>query len=32
MTCVARGAVRVLEDYDNLKRLLVGLQRGSTQH
>jgi rod shape-determining protein MreB len=32
MTCVARGAGRVLEDYDNLKRLLVGLQRGSTQH
>ncbi|MBL8056010.1 MAG: rod shape-determining protein [Anaerolineales bacterium] len=30
MTCVARGAGRVLEDYDNLKRLLVGLERGST--
>jgi rod shape-determining protein MreB len=32
MTCVARGAGRVLEDYDNLKRLIVGLARGSTQH
>ncbi len=32
MTCVARGAGRVLEDYDNLKRLLVGLERGSTHH
>lgn len=32
MTCVARGAGRVLEDYDNLRRVLVGLQRGSTQH
>ena len=32
MTCVARGAGRILEDYDNLRELLVGLQRGSTQH
>ncbi len=32
MTCVARGAGRILEDYDNLSRLLVGLERGSTQH
>ncbi|MBZ0278008.1 MAG: rod shape-determining protein [Anaerolineae bacterium] len=32
MTCVARGAVRVLEDYNNLRRLLVGLERGSTRH
>jgi rod shape-determining protein MreB len=32
MTCVARGAGRVLEDYDNLRKLLVGLQRGSTRH
>jgi rod shape-determining protein MreB len=32
MSCVARGAGRVLEDYDNLRRLLVGLERGSTQH
>ncbi len=30
MTCVARGAGRVLEDYDNLRSLLVGLERGST--
>ena len=30
MTCVARGAGRILEDYDNLKKLLVGLERGST--
>lgn len=32
MTCVARGAGRILEDYDNLRNLLVGLERGSTQH
>ena len=32
MTCVARGAGRILEDYDNLRRLLVGLERGSTLH
>ena len=32
MTCVARGAGRILEDYDNLRRLLVGLHRGSTHH
>lgn len=32
MTCVARGAGRVLEDYNNLRRLLVGPQRGSTHH
>ncbi len=32
MTCVARGAGRVLEDYTNLRRLLVGLERGSTRH
>ncbi|PJF26507.1 MAG: rod shape-determining protein, partial [Phototrophicales bacterium] len=32
MTCVARGAGRVLEDYSNLRRLLVGLERGSTKH
>lgn len=30
MTCVARGAGRILEDYDTLKPLLVGLERGST--
>lgn len=32
MTCVARGAGRVLEDYDNLRVLLTGLERGSTHH
>lgn len=32
MTCVARGAGRVLEDYNNLSRLLAGLHRGSTHH
>jgi rod shape-determining protein MreB len=32
MTCVARGAGKVLEDLDNYKRLLVGLDRGSTRH
>ncbi len=32
MTCVARGAGRILEDYDNLRVLLVGLERGSTRH
>jgi rod shape-determining protein MreB and related proteins len=32
MTCVARGAGRILEDYDNLRNLLVGLHRGSTHH
>jgi len=32
LTCVARGAGRVLEDYTNLRRLLVGLERGSTRH
>jgi rod shape-determining protein MreB len=32
LTCVARGAGRILEDYNNLRRLLVGLERGSTRH
>ena len=32
LTCVARGAGRILEDYTNLRRLLVGLERGSTRH
>jgi rod shape-determining protein MreB len=32
MTCVARGAGMILEDYDNLGHLLVGLERGSTRH
>jgi rod shape-determining protein MreB len=32
MTCVARGAARILEDYQSLHSVLVGLQRGSTHH
>jgi rod shape-determining protein MreB len=32
MSCVARGAGMILEDYDSLQRLLVGLERGSTRH
>jgi rod shape-determining protein MreB len=32
MTCVARGAGRILEDYNNMFSLLAGLERGSTQH
>ncbi len=32
MTCVARGAGRILEDYNNLRRLLAGPERGSTHH
>jgi len=32
MTCVARGSGRVLEDYGNLRRMLVGTERGSTWH
>jgi rod shape-determining protein MreB len=32
MTCVARGAGRVLEDLDHYGKMLVGLERGSTQH
>jgi rod shape-determining protein MreB and related proteins len=32
MTCVARGAVRILEDYTNLRGMLVGTERGSTRH
>jgi rod shape-determining protein MreB len=32
MSCVARGAGMILEDLDSLKRLLVGLERGSTKH
>ncbi len=32
MTCVARGAGRVLENLDNYRRVLVGLDRGSTVH
>jgi rod shape-determining protein MreB len=30
MSCVARGAGMVLEDYDHLRRLLIGLERNSS--
>jgi rod shape-determining protein MreB and related proteins len=30
ISCVARGAGMILEDYDNLNRLLIGLERHST--
>ena len=32
MSCVARGAGMILEEYESLKNLLVGLERGSTRH
>ena len=32
MTCVARGAGHILDDLENLKKFLVGLDRGSTSH
>jgi rod shape-determining protein MreB len=32
MTCVARGAGAILEDLDNLRKVLVSRDRGSTQH
>lgn len=32
MSCVARGAGMILENYESLSRLLVGLERGSTRH
>lgn len=32
ISCVARGAGMILEDYEYLSRLLVGLERGSTRH
>jgi rod shape-determining protein MreB and related proteins len=32
LTCVARGAGMVFEDFDGLARYLVGLERGSTRH
>jgi rod shape-determining protein MreB len=31
MSCVARGAGMILEDYDNLSHLLVGLERGGSK-
>ena len=32
MSCVARGAGMILEQYEALHKLLVGLERGSTRH
>ena len=32
LTCVARGAGKVLEDLDRLHKVLASLQRGSTVH
>ncbi len=32
MTCVARGAAKILEDYEALHKVLASLQRGSTHH
>ena len=32
LTCVARGAGMVFEDFDRMSRYLVGLERGSTRH
>jgi rod shape-determining protein MreB and related proteins len=32
ISCVARGAGMILEDYEHLQRLLIGLERGSTGH
>jgi rod shape-determining protein MreB len=31
LSCVARGAGMILEDYDNLSKLLVGLERSGTR-
>jgi rod shape-determining protein MreB len=32
LTCVARGTGMIYEDFENLGRYLVGLERGSTRH
>lgn len=32
LTCVARGAAMIFENFDTLGRYLVGLERGSTRH
>ena len=32
LTCVARGAGMIFDDFDSLSRYLVGLERGSTRH
>jgi rod shape-determining protein MreB len=32
LSCVVRGAGMIFDDFDSLRRLLVGLERGSTRH
>ncbi|MEZ0395153.1 MAG: rod shape-determining protein [Anaerolineales bacterium] len=32
LTCVVRGTGMILDDFEGLKRYLVGLERGSTRH
>jgi rod shape-determining protein MreB len=32
LTCVVRGAAMIFEDFDGMRRYLVGLERGSTRH
>jgi rod shape-determining protein MreB len=32
LSCVVRGAGMIFDDFDGLRRLLVGLERGSTRH
>jgi len=32
LSCVARGAGMIFDDFERLSRLLVGLERGSTRH
>lgn len=32
LTCVVRGAGLIFDDFENLSRYLVGLERGSTRH
>ncbi len=32
LTCVVRGTGMVLDDFENMRRYLVGLERGSTRH
>ena len=32
LTCVARGAAMIFEEFESLGRYLVGLERGSTRH
>ena len=32
LSCVARGAGMIFDDFDKFSRYLVGLERGSTRH